>query len=182
VQKIYYFNLPKIKALENTPVTPDDSNKQVDYLTGLEDVTQQWSYASPGQRFVNYLIDNLFMNYGLGYLSGMVIGAALAAISPEFLSQSTSMENVWGFVLIALLIGYVNYIIYYTLCEKLFKGYTLGKLVSGTRAVCANGTELSFRDCILRSLCRLVPFEVFSGFGGHPWHDRWTNTIVIKSR
>jgi hypothetical protein len=32
-----------------------------------------------------------------------------------------------------------------------------------------------------RSLCRLVPFEPLSGFG-YPWHDRWTKTMVIKSR
>ncbi|HEX9513187.1 MAG TPA: hypothetical protein VF939_22005 [Puia sp.] len=29
-----------------------------------------------------------------------------------------------------------------------------------------------------------VPFEVFSALGSpcHPWHDRWTDTLVIDER
>jgi hypothetical protein len=40
---------------------------------------------------------------------------------------------------------------------------------------------LTFKDALLRSLCRLIPFEVFSGFGV-PWHDSLTNTMVVKKR
>ena len=85
-------------------------------------------------------------------------------------------------IMATYLIAILNYLFYYTLCEKLFRGYTLGKLITGTRAVKENGQELSFTDAILRSLSRMVPFEAFSAFGGHPWHDRWTKTMVIKSR
>ena len=73
----------------------------------------------------------------------------------------------------------VNYLVYYTLCEKLFRGQTLGKLITGTKSLRTDGEELTFKDALLRSLCRLVPFEVFSGFGV-PWHDSWTNTMVVK--
>jgi len=66
-------------------------------------------------------------------------------------------------------------------CEKAFKGRTLGKVISGTRAIRNDGGELTLKDALLRSLSRLVPFEVFSGFGT-PWHDSWTNTQVIKAR
>ena len=68
------------------------------------------------------------------------------------------------------------------LFEKLFKGYTVGKLITGTRAIREDGKELTFKNAILRSLSRMVPFEPFSAFGGSPWHDRWTKTRVIKSR
>jgi len=27
-----------------------------------------------------------------------------------------------------------------------------------------------------------VPLEALSAFGGHPWHDRWTKTRVVKTR
>jgi len=167
--------------LENNPTLANKSNP-VDYLASTDDAYLQMVHATTGQRFLNYLVDNLFMNYALGFLTGMLIDAVISTISQEFVDESAAMENVWGFMLLSLIIGYLNYIIYYTLCEKLFKGYTLGKLITGTRAVCTNGTELTFKNCLFRSLCRLVPFEAFSGFGGHPWHDRWTDTMVIKSR
>jgi uncharacterized RDD family membrane protein YckC len=96
----------------------------------------------------------------------------------DLFSDPESLEVV----VFGVILAYFNYIIYYTFCEKLFRGYTLGKLVTGTRAIRTDGQELTFRDTILRTLSRIVPFEVFSGFGGHPWHDEWTKTMVIKSR
>ncbi|MBK6634385.1 MAG: hypothetical protein IPG38_08770 [Chitinophagaceae bacterium] len=55
-------------------------------------------------------------------------------------------------------------------------------MVTGTRAIRQDGNELTFKDALLRSLCRLVPFEVFSGFNILTWHDSWTETMVIKAR
>ncbi|ODT91451.1 MAG: hypothetical protein ABS85_12565 [Sphingobacteriales bacterium SCN 48-20] len=77
----------------------------------------------------------------------------------------------------------ISYLLYYSICEKVFKGYTLGKLLSGTRAIRADGGELTFKDAFLRSLSRLVPFEQFSIWSGNGlWHDSWTKTRVIKAR
>jgi len=90
--------------------------------------------------------------------------------------------STFDIIIITLLLGYLNSVLYYTCCEKFFRGHTLGKLVSGTRAIRENGQELTFGDAILRSLSRLVPFEAFSAFGGHPWHDTWTKTMVVKTR
>ena len=84
--------------------------------------------------------------------------------------------------LLALILGWFNYLIYYTFCELAFKGYTLGKLITGTKAIRNDGQPLMFKDTLLRSLSRMVPFEVFSGFGDKPWHDSWTNTTVVKAR
>jgi uncharacterized RDD family membrane protein YckC len=67
------------------------------------------------------------------------------------------------------------------LLEGIFKGTTLGKWITGTKAVTEAGKDISFKDAFLRSACRLIPFEVFSGFGT-PWHDSFTKTIVIKIR
>ena len=159
-----------------------EPNSQVDYLSGLEDPAFQMILATTGQRFLNFFIDNIVMNYALSFLTGAVIGGLIGAIAPGFLNEALLQENLGSYLLLSLGIGYLNYIVYYTLCEKLFKGKTLGKLVTGTRAVRLDGTELGFKDCILRSLSRLVPFEPFSAFGGHPWHDTWTNTTVVKSK
>jgi uncharacterized RDD family membrane protein YckC len=142
----------------------------------------QYTEASQGSRFLNFLIDNLFMRFALSYATGYAFGYLLLAIAPDFLMELAYNERGWQYYLSALLLGYFNYIIYYTICEAAFKGYTLGKLITGTKAIRDTGEPLTFKDALLRSLSRIVPFEVFSGLGHRPWHDTWTKTTVVKSR
>ena len=158
--------------------------EQEDLLSDETYIDDHFVYATQGQRFLNWLIDNLLMRYGLSYLTGMAIGTLLAVIAPDFLSELAYSESNMsgGILLLTFLVGYLNYIIYYTISEKLFRGYTLGKLITGTRAIRQDGKELTFKNALLRSLSRLVPFEVFSGFSTLTWHDSWTDTMVIKAR
>ena len=137
--------------------------------------------ATTGQRFLNFLIDYLLMYFGLSQLTGAGVGVLLAFLFPEFMLRLSENPTQIDFFLLAYAMGIINYLLYYTICEKGFKGYTLGKLITGTKAIRNDGGELTFKDALLRSLCRLVPFEVFSGFG-YPWHDTWTKTMVIKAR
>jgi len=139
-------------------------------------------YASTGQRFLNFLIDNLLMNYGLSYLTGSAVGIFLTLLFPDYMSRLSGSSDIIDLLPLAYAIGIVNYLLYYTICEKGFKGQTLGKWITGTRVIRNDGDELTFKDALLRTLCRLVPFEVLSAFGGHPWHDIWTKTSVIKTR
>ena len=142
----------------------------------------QHTPATNGQRFLNWLIDNLFMRFVLSYVTGTAVGYIIGNFFTDYANHITYDQNTWDLLLLSYLIAIFNYIIYYTICEKGFRGYTLGKLLTGTRAIRENGEELSFKDAFLRSLSRLVPFEAFSGFDYKPWHDRWTKTIVIKAR
>lgn len=162
-----------------------NSNEEHEDLLGSETyVEDHFEYATQGQRFLNWLIDNLLMRFGLTYLTGWAIGFSLAIIAPDFIEELaySAGSMTAGFFLLSMFVGYLNYIIYYTICEKLFKGYTLGKLITGTRAIRQDGKELTFKNALLRSLCRCVPFEVFSGFSTLTWHDSWTDTMVIKTR
>jgi len=134
--------------------------------------------ASTTQRFLNYLIDSLLLQFGLSFLAAIPVGVIIGIWFPDY----SPNENMFELLLLFYLVGIVNYLIYYTICEKAFKGYTLGKLITGTRAVREDGNELTIKDALLRSLSRIVPFEAFSAFGGYPWHDSWTKTRVIKSR
>lgn len=164
-------------------VTPE--NNTADLLYDESESLYQFQYATQGQRFLNWLIDNLLLQYGLGYATGMAVGAILGIIAPDFMysiSYPEPGETSYALLGLGMLIAYVNYIVYYTVSEKLFKGYTLGKLLTGTRAIRQDGKELTFKDALLRSLSRCVPFEVFSGFSTLAWHDQWTKTMVIKSR
>ena len=141
-----------------------------------------YTYATTGQRFLNFLIDNLLLRFGLSMLTGMAVGMILGSLFPDYMLAITQSESKVSLYALAYLIVIINYLIYYTICEKAFKGYTLGKLITGTRAIREDGNELTLKDALLRSLSRMVPFEAFSAFGGYPWHDSWTKTRVIKSR
>jgi len=161
---------------------PHDAQDQNDLLTFEEHPLMQYTTASQGQRFVNWLIDNLLMRFAMSYPAGMLLGFILAEVAPETLYEISDGGMSSMILLLAYVVVIFNYLVYYTLCEKLFKGYTLGKLISGTRAIRQDGGELTFKDALLRSLSRLVPFEVFSGFNTFAWHDQWTNTMVVRSR
>jgi len=153
---------------------------------GLFNDHVEYRLASQGQRFLNLLIDGLFMRFVLSLATGYVFGYILLAIAPDFLGEVAyeidGGTKTWRFWVLTFSLGYFNYLIYYTISEKAFRGYTLGKLLTGTRAIREDGEELTFKDAILRTLSRIVPFEAFSGLGDKPWHDSWTKTIVIKSR
>ena len=78
----------------------------------------------------------------------------------------------------------VIYGTYMFIIEALMKGKSIGKLITGTRAVRQDGYALTLRDAQLRGLCRMVPFNPFSALGNpsYPWHDRWTRTYVIDEK
>jgi uncharacterized RDD family membrane protein YckC len=156
---------------ETASILVDELNAEITY-----------TYATTGQRFLNFLIDNLLLRFGLSMLTGMAIGMILGSFFPDYMLELSESGNRFGLYALAYLIVIINYLIYYTICEKAFKGYTLGKLITGTRAIREDGNELTLKDALLRSLSRMVPFEAFSAFGGYPWHDSWTKTRVIKSR
>jgi uncharacterized RDD family membrane protein YckC len=159
-----------------------EENIQAEEQQHLFDSHVQYTEASQGSRFLNFLIDNLFMRFVLSYATGYAFGYLLLAIAPDFLMSLAYEERGWRYFLLTLLLGYFNYVIYYTFCEAAFKGYTLGKLITGTKAIRNDGEPLTFKDVLLRSLSRIVPFEVFSGLGQRPWHDTWTKTTVVKAR
>ena len=153
--------------------------------TGLSDelVSEiQYVYATTGQRFLNFFIDFLLLRFGLSLLTGIGVLIIIGSINPEFVQDLIDNPRGMKTFIVEYLIGIVNFLLYYTICEKAFRGYTLGKLISGTRAIRTDGGELTLKDAFLRSLSRIVPFEALSGFSGHPWHDTWTNTMVVKAR
>lgn len=150
-------------------------------LTGDLESLIKFEPATTGQRFLNWLVDILLMRFGLDYLTGTLLGYLLAALAPDYTRELIYGGNQFDLIVIAYFLLIIDYLLYYTICEKAFKGYTVGKLLTGTRAIRQDGAELTFKDALLRSLSRMVPFEPFSAFGT-PWHDSWTKTMVIRSR
>ena len=132
--------------------------------------------VSPGVRFLNYLIDAVaFYIVMIGF--GAVWGLSLASRSTDAYEVQETVNNATAFL---YLVSFLTIVGYYTIFEAATKGRTLGKFITGTVAVKDDGSAITFKDALLRTLCRLIPFEPFSTFGGKPWHDTITHTMVIK--
>lgn len=129
--------------------------------------------ASTGKRFLNYLIDLIVF-----WVLLFIVAVMAAAANPESM-QSIADERDPGSSLMLNLLSVILFVLYLTFMEGFCKGKTIGKMITGTKAVNeADGSNVSAKTAFLRTLCRLVPFEPLSAFGT-PWHDRWTNTLVV---
>ena len=126
--------------------------------------------ASAGQRFLNYLID-LIAFYALVFLLGVIFALQLYNLT----LNDTIEERQLTVEIIAIVI----LLLYYFISETIFKGMTIGKFITGTKAVNEDGTPITAKTALLRTVCRLVPFEPFSTFSLRPWHDKWSKTYVI---
>ena len=126
------------------------------FHAGLQD-------ASLGTRFAHLLIDSIGRTIFI-----FALMAPLAALELQALSALAAILGMLGY----------HFIFEATL------GRTPAKFLTGTRVVSANGGPASTAQILGRTLARFVPFEPFSFlFGGTPpngWHDKWSNTRVVK--
>jgi uncharacterized RDD family membrane protein YckC len=132
--------------------------------------------AETGKRFANYIIDVIVF-----YILMFVLGMVLAVIDPSTLDIFADES---GFGLLGRLLSLIFYGFYMSIVEALFKGKSLGKIITGTRAVNLDGTTISAGTAFGRGFSRAVPFCAFSAFGNpcDPWQDRWTDTMVIDEK
>ncbi len=131
--------------------------------------------ATKNQRLANYLIDififylliNVFgkeIGYGIGYFLGSI---GLAELTKHLGQYS---------------LGFILAVIYFS--QEIFGGRTIGKIITRTKAVKEDGTNLNIWNVLTRAMCRCIPFEPFSFLSGDEtprgWHDRITGTKVIR--
>lgn len=138
--------------------------------------------ASMRKRLANFIIDRI-LDYGLAGLAGVAIAIILVYLESDLISIFDEGEDdVLTSTIGDYIIGALLTIGYYTLSEYCFRGKTLGKLITRTRAIHVEGGELTLRDALMRSLSRIVPFEPFSFLSDDArsgWHDSWTDTQVV---
>jgi uncharacterized RDD family membrane protein YckC len=134
--------------------------------------------ASNGKRFLNYILDIIFI-----FLLIMVLTFFFAIFANLFdwigiLFWMGNMSDVEGQVLFLTVL-----IIYYMFTEGLF-GRSLAKFITGTIVVDENGIKPDFVGVLKRSLSRLIPFEAFSflGSSGRGWHDSLSDTYVVDKK
>jgi uncharacterized RDD family membrane protein YckC len=158
--------------MESAYSSPEDQTALGTELEGL--LNEAPVPASSGVRFLNYLIDRVVLYF--------IVTSIERAILPLLLTPPRVAFDIyyWTYLGAAYLGVAMLDTLYYTVLEGT-TGRTLGKLITNTRVVRDDGSPLTMKDTLYRSLSRLVPFEAFSGFGV-PWHDRWTQTTVTSNR
>jgi uncharacterized RDD family membrane protein YckC len=134
--------------------------------------------ASQGKRLLNLIIDRIVYGVVSSIFNYFLSGLYVDAISEVFGYNFALIFSLNIFISLCIFAFFMGGI------EALFKGKTLGKLITGTKAVNEDGSNISPKTALLRGLSRMVPFEAFSALSTpcYPWHDRWTRTYVIDEK
>lgn len=129
--------------------------------------------AHKGQRFTNWVIDVVFFYcciFIFLFIKSLITEAA--PIPPG--TSPTALR----------ILSVMIFLIFNSVIETVFGGKSLGKYITGTRAVNEDGSRLDGTAAFLRSLFRVIPFEPLSALGkrAYPWHDRWSRTYVVDEK
>ena len=143
----------------------------------LDNIEYTLYSAGPGKRQANFLIDN-----GIIYLFARLVLAKPVVILASVIYDWTG--SMVAFYICYYCCYFCWSVTYRTGLESLNRGKTIGKMITGTRAVYEDGTRLRVGGALMRSVVRLIPLEFLSGLGAecYPLHDRWTKTNVIDEK
>ena len=130
--------------------------------------------APAGKRFANFLIDLgafFLLNFIIGLLAGVLYLIGIEGLF-IWITEMSEFENQLSSI--------VLFIFYYGLIET-FTSRTLGKYITKTKVIMYDGSKPNARTILLRTVCRLIPFDHFSFLGStaRGWHDSLSKTYVI---
>lgn len=143
----------------------------MDFSTNYQVVDLDYCRATTGKRFANYIIDLIAF-----YIILLLIYICIGILIPGILDRINGLLD--------RLIALVCYGFIMCLTEAVSHGKSIGKFITGTKVVNLDGTEIDFPKALTRNMIRSIPFNAFSALGSPciPWHDRWSDTIVIDEK
>lgn len=133
--------------------------------------------ANKTKRFLGYLIDYvlafLFLS-AFGFVAGV-----LSQIGYDGMYIWITSMNPISEICFNLSITLLYYIFFEGIAQL-----TLGKIITGTKVVLYDGTKPEVNVILIRTLCRLIPFEAFSFLGetSRGWHDGLSKTYVVDTK
>ena len=132
-------------------------------------------YVDGFARFGHYLLDTLF--YYIFIVVIAFVGGAFSVL--------VGMESVFESPNIDTFFNVLHYVILYPGYYLIFE-YGLqsspAKLMLGRVVVNEYGEKPSFKQILGRSYSRIVPFESLSCLSEQGWHDKWSDTFVIRKK
>lgn len=133
--------------------------------------------ATHGQRFINLLIDTVMQLILFFFVLVFIVANAEASGDKAFLNSLP--ENTLAQYTITTCIA----LFYYNVFE-IFSARTVGKWITQTIVVTQTGEKPNHEMILMRSLCRLIPFNALSiiGFPARTWHDSISKTYVVDKK
>ena len=137
-------------------------------------VTQEL-LASHSQRILNLLMDYIAQLFLFIIAFSIAIAIAESNGNKEFMTNFVK-NDIAQYTFVACIS-----LFYYNVFE-IFFARTLGKLITQTLVVDENGEKPNHEAILIRSLCRLIPFEMLSflGMPARGWHDSISKTYVVN--
>ncbi len=136
-------------------------------------------YVEGWVRFGHYIIDTIIY-YFFSILVGILLAILLVAFGVDIKSL-TSDNNTIVDLLSNLSSWLIFYPGYYILFESSMQT-SPGKLIMKRVVVNKYGEKPELTTIIKRSYSRIVPFEIFSCLSSLGWHDKWSDTFVIRKK
>lgn len=133
--------------------------------------------ADSMKRTTNWILDTIFYFIFLFIVFSMALGIVINYYPPGFYYFQEMSPAVY--MLLATLI----YVIYFTALETL-SGKSIAKFITKTKVVTIDGAQPDFKAILIRSLCRLIPFEALTFIISESKgvHDIWSKTMVINDK
>ncbi len=157
------------KELISRNIDPGEIQKIVQDLTGEAEDNKEIDLlkASPMSRLIHYVVD--FIAF---VLAGMVMAIIVGLFVP---TEDEAILELIGYIV--FLTGFFGYFIF----TEFKYQKTFGKYLTKTKVVTIDNKKPSLNDILIRTFCRLIPFDNVSYlFTRDGFHDRLSNTTVIK--
>lgn len=125
--------------------------------------------ASKWIRFLNFVLDVVFFS--------LLMVVVTKIMYPR---ETISQPEIDTIKVLSLPV----YFLYYFSLETLL-GKTVAKFLTRTVVVNREGSRPGWLPIAVRTLCRYIPLEVFSGLiseSGRPWHDKLSGTKVVLKK
>lgn len=129
--------------------------------------------VSGGKKFANFFVDYIII-----IVINSVVNIPLYFI---FIDDNMNFGQIAKVNLFISLFNLLCYPLYYFFTENILQR-SLAKYLTRCRVIDVYCEKPDWKSIMLRSIVRLVPFEMFSCLGdnGRGWHDRWSNTYVVS--
>jgi uncharacterized RDD family membrane protein YckC len=148
--------------------------------TQLSEFEESLVVPSLGRRFINHLLDKIAV-----FFFAFVYTCILVFVSTIILNLAFKHVHISIRPYIRILfytVYFLTHFVYYILFE--FKtGKTIAKFFTKTRVFSVDNSPLTYKKVFIRTLCRLIPFNLLSFFflNDHKgWHDTISKTKVLK--
>lgn len=134
--------------------------------------------ASKGQRFLNLIIDSLFI-YFLILSTGTTI---------VFIAEATNYFSISGWIEnmnILEITAYRSLILFFSyFLSEVYFFRTVTKLVTRSVVVTSDGSKPTIKMIFVRTLSRFIVFEGLSYLrsASRGWHDSVSGTYVVKKK